>query len=348
MWAMIVKEFRQVRRDHRTLAMMLALPVLLLVVFGYAASFDVDSIRTVVVGPAAESVQAELPAALDVTSVDPDADRSDAEADLRDGKATVAVVADPAAPLVLVDGADLFAARAAVAGFAAAPIDVDVEVLFNPELETAAVMVPAIIGLILVFVGTLVTSLGVVRERQAGTLEQLAVLPLRAGDVIAGKVTPYFAVAAVDLALVTVIGVALFDVPFRGSVALFALGSLLFLLVTLGLGVLISTVSQNSGQAIQLALMTTLPQVLLSGMVFPLDAMAPGVRWIAYFLPLTYFIEIARGVMVRGASFASLAWAYGALFVMAVVVFTTAIARFRRDLGARTARRGGRRAAVTS
>ena len=160
-------------------------------------------------------------------------------------------------------------------------------------------MIPGLAGVVLVFVGTIITSLGVVRERQSGTLEQLAVMPLHPRDVFLGKIVPYFVVAAVDLAIVLAVGVALFGVPFRGSYAVFGLGALLFLFVTLGLGVLISSVSENQGQAIQLSFMFTLPQVLLSGLIFPLSSIAAGVRWISYLLPLTYFNEISRGVMLR-------------------------------------------------
>jgi ABC-2 type transport system permease protein len=333
MWAMVVKEFRQVRRDHRTLALMVVMPLLLLVVFGYAASFDVDEVPTYVTGPHATRTAGSLPALLDVRAVRPEATTADARAALRDGDAVVAVVTSAEGPpRLLVDGSELFAARAVTAGAAAAAGDVEVEVLFNPELATPAVMVPGIAGLILVFIGTVITSLGVVRERQAGTLEQLAVMPFRPSEVLVGKVAPYFAVAALDLAVIVTVGVLLFDVPFAGSPWLLALGSGMFLLVTLGIGLLVSSVSQNSGQAIQLALMTLLPQVLLSGLVFPLDAMATGIRWLAYLLPLTYFVEISRAVMVRGAGFSAVAEPLALLTVLGVVVFSLALVRTRRDL----------------
>src|SRR6266511_2057675 len=273
MWAIALKEFRQLRRDRRTLAMMIFLPLVLLVVFGYAASFDVSEVPTIVVGPGANTIAPHLPSVLDVQSERPDEGRADAEDILRGGEAVVVVVADPRAPEVFVDGSELFSARAVVTGLAGAgglPAGIPkpkVHVLFNPGLETSAVMIPAIIGLILVFVGTVATSLGVVRERQAGTLEQLAVMPFRARDVFVGKVAPYFAVGILDMAIVVAAGLGLFGVPFRGSVLTFALGALLFLFVTLGVGVLISTVSENQGQAIQLSIMTLLPQVLLSGRV---------------------------------------------------------------------------------
>ena len=331
MWAMVVKEFRQLRRDRRTLAMMVMVPLLLLVVFGYAASFDVDEIPTIVVGPQAQGVASRLPELFDVIETLPGGDRGEAVAALRDGEAVAAIVAKTT-PEVLLDGGQLFAARAAVTALARMPQAPEPTVLFNPELSTPVVMIPAIIGLILVFVGTVATSLGVVRERQAGTLEQLAVMPFRPRDVFVGKILPYLLVAAIDLGIILPAAMLLFDVPFRGSVLVFGLGALVFLTVTLGVGVLISTVSQNQGQAIQLAIMTLLPQVLLSGMMFPLDSMAEGVRWIAYGLPLTYFVQISRGVMVRGAPLEAVALPILLLAALGLAVFGLAALRFRRDL----------------
>jgi len=150
--------------------------------------------------------------------------------------------------------------------------------------------------------------------------------------VIAGKIAPYLMVAAVDLTAIVLIGMGLFGVPFTGNVATFALGAALFLLVTLGIGVLISTVSQNQGQAIQLAFMIMLPQVLLSGLIFPVGSMAPGVRWISYVLPLTYFIQVSRGVMLKATPISALGQPLGLLALLAVVVLGLAIIRFRRDL----------------
>jgi ABC-2 type transport system permease protein len=186
--------------------------------------------------------------------------------------------------------------------------------------------------MILIFVGTMITSLGVVRERQSGTLEQLAVMPFRPRDVFVGKVAPYFVVAAIDLVVIVGVGAWLFDVPFNGSPWLLGLGALLFLFVTLGLGVLISSVSENQGQAIQLALMSLLPQVLLSGMIFPISSMAASIRWISYLLPLTYFTEISRGVMVRGEGIDGLWFPLTMLAVLGLAIFSFAIVRFRHDL----------------
>ena len=212
--------------------------------------------------------------------------------------------------------------------------------LFNPDLTTSWVMIPAIIGLILTFIGTIITSIGMVREREAGTFEQLAVMPLKASSVILGKITPYFLLAALDMLLIALIGIWLFGVPFRGNVGIFALGAALFLFAVLGIGVLISTVAKTSGQAIQMAMMTLLPQILLSGMIFPLDAMAAGVRWIGYLLPLTYFTMISQGVMLRGSGWEALWLPILVLAVMAVVLFAAAVVRLHASIApARAARR---------
>jgi ABC-2 type transport system permease protein len=349
-WAMVTKEFRQLRRDRRTVAMMIVLPVVLLVVFGYAASFNVSNIPTVVVGPEAGQAAALLRAPFHVTAVDTSAGQATARSRLQDGQAIVAVVTGGHRVQVLMDGSQLFSVLTAESALArtmtvraagpAVPRP-QVQILYNPRLTTSWVMVPGLAGLILVFIGTLITSLGVVRERQTGTLEQLAVMPLRARDVIAGKIAPYLMVAAIDLTAIILIGMGVFHVPFAGNVATFALGAALFLLVTLGMGVLISTVSQNQGQAIQLAFMIMLPQVLLSGLIFPVSSMAAGVRWISYVLPLTYFIEISRGVMLKATPISALWQPLCLLALLAAVVLGLAIVRFRRDL-APSSHGGGR------
>src|SRR4029077_7404174 len=332
MKAMIVKEFRELLRDRRTLGMLVALPLLLLVIFGYAANFYVSSLSTAVVGPQASQVVTMLPSFFDVTVTEPADTQADAETLLRDNKVDVAFVTGKTPVLALVDGSNLFAAQSAVAALNKAGDRVKTQVLYNPGLKTSWVMVPAIIGLILTFIGTIVTSIGMVREREAGTLEQVAVMPITPSRVILGKIAPYFLVAAADMIIVTVLGIVLFSVPFNGNVFAFALGAAIFLFVVLGLGVFISTISQTVGQAIQTAFFFLLPQILLSGMIFPLEAMAAGVRWIGYLLPLTYFTMISQGIMLRGAPIAALWLPFVVLTAMAVVVFTGATLRFRRDL----------------
>jgi ABC-2 type transport system permease protein len=349
-WAMIVKEFRQIRRDRRTLVMMILMPIVLLVVLGYAASFNVTSIPVAVAGPRASAVEAQLPRTFHIVSTAPGQGRAWALRELRDGHAAVAVLTGGTRPDVLIDGTQLFPAQATLTalgrmthtGAPAAPTAPRVSILYNPKLTTSDVMIPGLAGVVLVFIGTIITSLGVVRERQSGTLEQLAVMPLRPRDVYLGKIVPYFVVAAVDLAIVLAVGIAVFGVPFRGSAAVFGLGALMFLFVTLGIGVLISSVSQNQGQAIQLAVMTMLPQILLSGLIFPLSSIAVGVRWIAYLLPLTYFNEISRGVMLRAEPIGALWQPLLILGLLGVAVVTLATLRFRAFLAPAGRRHRGR------
>jgi ABC-2 type transport system permease protein len=380
MRALIVKEFRELGRDRRTLAMVVGLPLLLLIIFGYAANFTVSTLDTAVVGSgAAQAVDRidAIPQAKDhlhvvVTdgSLSGMAARTRAVHLLRDGRAAVAIVPDGDRLTVDIDGSNLFAAQSAkilfsqlasraaaqaqaasqaqsqtpgaavpAAGQSQSVPQLTVRVLFNPDLKTSWVMIPAIIGLILAFVGMIVTSIGLVRERETGTLEQLAVMPLRPGAVVMGKIVPYLLLASFDMAVVTLLGMWIFGVPFRGSVLLFAAGALLFLFTVLGLGVLISSVSQTTGQAVQMAVMFLLPQILLSGMIFPLDAMAAGVRWIGYLLPLTWFVKISQGVMVRGAGWGPLWFPLAVLAFMAVVAFGAAVLRLARSLRPVGARR---------
>ena len=357
MKALIVKEFRELARDRRTLAMLIAMPVLLLIIFGYAANFSVDRVSVIVVGPQAQTLADGLennPAAaenLEITRVDPSLDAADAETLLRNQEANSVILADGVAGAtgaagtadgvqVYIDGSSLFTAQAAQGVFsqltaktaASATATDPITILFNPELKTSWVMVPGLIGLILLFIGALITSIGLVRERETGTLEQLAVMPLRPSSIIIGKIAPYFLLAGVDTALITALGVWLFDVPFTGNVALFSLAAVIFLFVVLGIGVFISSVSQSTGQAIQMAILFVVPQILLSGLIFPLDSMPMGVRWIGYILPLTWFREIAQGIMLRDASFDSLWLPFAILAAMAILAFGAATARMRFSL----------------
>lgn len=359
MLALIVKEFRELARDRRTLAMLVVLPIVLLVIFGYAANFSVERITVTVVGAGADSVAGQLArydtatSGLEVVGVDPSLSADDAAGLLRDQRSDAVIVATAGAGQdagssfglhVYVDGSSLFSAQAAKATFLqlaaqqggsvsiGAGADSPVTVLFNPELKTSWVMVPGLIGLILTFIGTLITSIGLVRERESGTLEQLAVMPLRPSAIILGKITPYFLLAVADISVVTMLGIWLFGVPFAGNVWLFGLAAIVFCFVVLGIGVLISSISQNTGQAIQMAIMVVVPQVLLSGLIFPLGSMPAGVRWIGYLLPLTWFREVAQGIMLRAADLGTLWLPLAILIGMAVVAFGAATTRMRFSL----------------
>lgn len=346
MTAMILKEFRELRRDRRTLAMLVILPILLLVIFGYAANFNITSFSVAAIGPEAAQVPSMLAGlqaaghsdiSLNVVATHPDSSGEAAATDLaRRSVAQLIVDTSTTPPTIYVDGSNLFVAQSAKA--ALGPAHLSVQVLFNPELKTSWYMVPSIIGLIMGFIGTVITSLGLVRERQTSSLEQLAVMPLRPVDIIVGKIAPYFVLASLDMIVVTLLGVAIFHVPFAGSVLVYAVGGLLFLFAVLGLGVLISTVSQTQGQAIQTALMILLPQILLSGMIFPLTGMPWSVRWLGYLFPLTYFSTISRGVMLRGAPVSTLVVPLVVLAALALILFGLSVLRFRRDVTPRRPR----------
>lgn len=394
MRALFIKEFQELKRDRRTLAMIIMLPLLLLLVFGYAANFSVDHINAKVLGPQANSTISylkSLPGSnrfkfVADTSVSPSP--AQAQKLLRSPGGDVVVI--PKANTgtlsqrvdVYLNGAKLFTAQSAKADLmqmqtsnmhtqlkqlssaatqaqqSAQELRTNpaqaakeqgqklqalakqaqetntnwIKVEFNPDLKTSWVMVPGLIGLVMAVIGTLITSIGMVREREAGTLEQLAVMPIKAHSIIAGKISPYFMLALVDMSVVALAGVYLFDIPFNGQLWLFALAGVLFLGVVLGLGVLISTVSQTTAQAVQMAIMTIIPQTLLSGLVFPLESMATWVRCIGYLLPLTWFVQVSRGVMLNGSNAGQLWLPLSIMALQCVVLFGAATARLTRSL----------------
>lgn len=400
MRALFIKEFQELKRDRRTLAMIIMLPLLLLLVFGYAANFSVDHINVKVIGPQASSTVSylkSLPGADKFNFVtDPSAPATPAQAQklLRSPSGDVVVIPKANSGTlsqrvdVYLNGAKLFTAQSAKAdlvqmqatdmraqlkqlssaatqaqqsaqGLRTNPAQAAkaaqaakeqgqklqalakqaqetntnwIKVEFNPDLKTSWVMIPGLIGLVMAVIGTLITSIGMVREREAGTLEQLAVMPIKARSIIAGKISPYFMLAVVDMSAVALAGVYLFDIPFNGQLWLFALAGVLFLGVVLGLGVLISTVSQTTAQAVQMAIMTIIPQTLLSGLVFPLESMAAWVRCIGYLLPLTWFVQVSRGVMLNGSNAAQLWLPLSIMALQCVLLFGAATARLTRSL----------------
>ena len=346
---MMQKEFRELRRDRRTMAMIIVFPLIMLIIFGYAASFNVDTVATAIVGPGAKeaATAAARSDLFDIVIVDPSGTSDAAKDLLRDRRAQVAIATDTQPPTAFIDGSSLFSAQAASAALGSLGDQITVEILYNPDLDTSWVLIPPLIGYILMFIGTVVTAIGLVKERENGTLEQLAVMPLSPGSVIFGKVAPYFIVASINLIILTVLSMILFDIPFVGSVLVYGAGAAVFLFVVLGVGVLISTVSQNMGQAIQLAIFFLVPQILLSGMIFPLSAVPWAIRWVAYVFPLTYYTVISQGVVLRGAGLASLWPQFLVLTVFAIVVFSAAILRFRRDLTPRRSTEGNTEGAKT-
>jgi ABC-2 type transport system permease protein len=347
--SLIRKEFIQIRRDKRTLIMMVAIPLIWIVLFGYAATFDVPNIKVVVAAPEGSITAPQVVAALEgsdrfnVVATGPFTD-AELESAIGEHRASVAIrPPEPsAAGLFVVDGSDLFMAQAAIqqlqsiirqlAQQTGSPTVINPKILYNPDLRSVNYMIPGLVGIVMVFIATMLTAIAIVRERERGTLEQLLVTPANPFEIMLGKIVPYLLVAFFDFVLVIVCGVYIFNVPMAGNPILLVVMGFAFLFVCLGLGLLISTVSHTQQQAMQMAVFALVPQILLSGFIFPLSAIPWGVRWIAYIAPLTYFLPISRGIFMRGEGLSEL-WLWAVILVgYAILVVCLAAWRFRRKL----------------
>ncbi|HVM65124.1 MAG TPA: ABC transporter permease [Acidimicrobiales bacterium] len=341
LYALVRKEFVQIRRDRRTLGLIIFVPVILMIVFGYAASFDVHHLPTELIGHDSPALRAALTGDT-AFRLKPGvaANLRDAEADIKHGRAVVAITvgADGRPTGVVVDGSRLLEAMTAERHLSALQAQAEggsrlpVTVLYNPALRSADFMVPGLIGQIMVQVGLLLTAVGIVRERERGTIEQLMITPLTKGELMVGKTVPYLVIAFIDLSFILLLGWGLFGVPMRGSLLLLVLEAALFLIATLGMGLLISTVAQTQQQAMQMAVFIQLPQMLLSGLIFPLASIPWAIRWICYLFPLTYFLPISRGIMLKGSGLDDLWPETVVLVLMAIGFVALAAARFRKTL----------------
>lgn len=323
------KEFVQLWRDRRTVLLMVGMPLVLLVIFGYGIRLEVRGIAAELVGHDSALVRSALGQQGRFT-VRPGVVASEAAArsDLLHGRTAVAVVVGPTGvPVsVLIDGSNAFVAqsslgylRTLVAGPGGA--SVPVVALFNPSLRSADFMVPAEVGMIMLWVGTVATAIGVVREREQGTLEQLMMTPIRKLELMVGKILPYSVVTVFDAVIITVLGILVFHVPLRGNPLELLAFAVPYLAAVLSIGLLVSTVAQNQRQAMQAATFILLPQVLLSGALFPLQSIPWGIRWVSQLLPLTYFTPITRGVFLKGLGIGDL-WPQVATLSGMAVVFT--------------------------
>jgi ABC-2 type transport system permease protein len=212
------------------------------------------------------------------------------------------------------------------------PIDLRTRLLYNPDMRSVDFMVPGILGLIMQTQTLLLTAFAVVRERERGTMEQLLVTPIRPWELLLGKITPYVVFALLNIAMILMIGVFWFGVPFKGSLLLLFALSMLFLFSSLGLGLLISTVATNQLQAQQLSALILLPSLLLSGYIFPRESMPRLIRDIGALFPLTYFLQIVRGIILKGVGLAFLSRDVVPLAVFSLVVFGVSAVSFRRRL----------------
>jgi ABC-2 type transport system permease protein len=216
--------------------------------------------------------------------------------------------------------------------FAEDPFEFDVVTLYNPDLIDVWFFLPAIIGLLVMQVGLILTSTAVVREKEAGTLEQLIVTPVSRLGFVLGKVGPYAVIAFVDFNLIVGVGHLVFGVPVAGSDALLLVSAFLFIPAMVSLGLVLSTFADTQQQAIFLSVFVLLPSVLLSGFIFPVEAIPIAIRPLSYLLPLTYFLEIIRGIMIKGIGLAELAIPFAALLVFTAIFMTACVFRFQKTL----------------
>ncbi|MCU0665081.1 MAG: ABC transporter permease [Myxococcota bacterium] len=215
---------------------------------------------------------------------------------------------------------------------AVAQLDLSIRAMFNPQLRTAIFLVPGVLGMVLTVITMILTAMGLSRERELGTLEQLMVTPLRPSDLVLGKTLPFSILGLAEVGLVVCLAVLVFDVPVRGSLWLLFAVSAAFLLTTLGMGLLVATFSETQQQAMLSAFFVILPAIMLSGFVFPVEHMPLFAKWIASINPLTYYIALVRGILVRGADIEHM-WQDAAMLVgIGLVVFSTASLKFRKRL----------------
>ena len=357
---MVRKELRQVFRDPRMRRVLLVAPIIQLVVFGYAVSTDVRNTRTFVVDNDGTRDSRELVEAFTASGYFRVVETSQRPGDLvralDQGDAILGLViptgfsrdlenGGPARVQLLFDGTDSNTATVAqgyaeriVQSYAAgrfpargAPaVDLRARAWYNPELASRDYNVPAVLGAILMLICLLLTSLAIVREREIGTLEQLLVSPLTPGELILGKTIPFALIGLVDLGLITSVALLWFRIPFRGSVLLLLLASILYILAVLGIGLFISTISRTQQEAFMAVFLIFMPIILLSGFMFPVTSMPALFRWLTLANPMRHYLEIVRGIFLKGAGFDALWTQFLALALMGAGILWLAAQRFRR------------------
>lgn len=366
--AVFLKELVQMRRDRLTFAIMVAMPVMQLLLFGYAINTDPRHLPAAIEmredGPLTRSFLASLGAStfFDIVAITNKADEGDQL--LRSGEANFLIVipegferrlvrgerpqiliaadaSDPVASGGAVGAVSEIAARAFAPDFEGPlsklaptqpPYEIIVHRRYNPAGVTAYNIVPALLGVILTMTLVMITSIALTREIERGTMENLLATPVRPHEVMIGKTTPYIAVGAVQVVLVLILGRLLFDLPFAGSFIAFALGTTLFIFTNLMLGYLISTVARTQMQAMQMTFFVFLPSILLSGFMFPFRAMPFWAQWIGEAAPLTHFLRIVREVMLKGAGLGDVLGDMGPLALILTIFATIALLRFRSTL----------------
>ena len=369
--SLIRKEFIQIVRDPRTLALALVIPVMQLFLLGYAATNDVRNVPMAVFDQDRGRAARELLDAYRAADYFRLAYDVDSEEELRilidHGDARVGLIIPPdysdkvkgrgsAQVVFVLDGSDptvastaLNAARSIGEAHATVilskrlvrsaqsprvqlPVEVGTQVWYNPDLVDAYYMIPGVIGMVLYSITSILAAVSIVRERERGTIEQLIVTPIRSWELIVGKLLPYVVLAFLNTMEVLAIGHFWFEVPVRGSVLLLLLLSGLFMMSSLGIGLLASTIANTQQEAMLTVFMVMLPAIFLSGFFFPIDAMPRLLQWISYLMPLRYYLVIIRSILLKGVGAWALIEDIIALVIFGTVLMTAAALRFRKRL----------------
>ncbi len=365
------KEFIQLRRDPRLFPVIFISPILQLLLLGYAADMDVKHIPSVICDMDSSAASREFIDGFlnsGYFAVRARVDRmDDIDHYLEEGSAAMAFVIPrgfgdkmagrrTASVLIIADGSEsqsatigvnyagmiagkysqkaILEAFERVKGLGLKPVVVnpEVRVWYNPELRSRNFMVPGVLGLILMIMTTSLASLGIVREREMGTMEQLIVTPIRPHELIIGKLLPFVLIGLVDASFVVATAKWWFVVPIRGSVPLLFALCLAFMLNTLGIGLFISTISKTQQQAMLTSMFFILPQIMLSGFVFPIENMPKFFQFVTHIIPIRYFFVIIRGIMLKGAGWPELWNQAAALLFLGTVILTLSVARFHKKL----------------
>lgn len=364
LWPMLRKEFIQMLRDRLTFALIFGIPVIQLLMFGYAIRMEVRHLPMVVLDHSQTSESRALVSAMEQTQnfriVGSVSSYDEMRSAIESGRARAAIRIPPefmkdmkrgrtAQAQVIVDAADPLASSAAISGAALAgqaramalnplaagrpiPLEIRVRPWYNPALRSEAHIVPGLVGILLSITLLMVTGIAVVREREHGTFEQLVVTPITKPAIILGKLLPFVLVAYAQMTSVLIVGKLLFDVPVRGSIALLYVLSAPFIVANLAIGLLVSTLVKTQIQAMQLSVFFLMPNILLSGFMFPRDAMPDAAKWLGLALPLTYYLDVLRGILLKGIGFSHLWHETLILSVFAVTLITFSVRRFSKTV----------------
>ena len=363
-WAMFVKEFIQLKRDRVSFAMIIMIPLMQLLLFGYAINTTPRNLPTAVLMQESSDLSRSILAALENTKYFrvTHLPRSEAEVDqlLASGDVLFAIEfpanfersvrrGDKPAMLVIADATDPVASGTALSALNEVlqtslshdrdvpnrpemPFEIRTHARYNPAALTQLNIVPGLVGTILTMTMLIFTALSVTREIERGTMENLLSMPITPVEIMLGKIIPYVFVGVVQASMIISIGVLLFGVPILGNVAMLALLSTLFIATNLSIGYTFSTIAQNQLQAMQMSMMFFLPNILLSGFMFPFAGMPIWAQYIGEALPLTHFLRIVRSIMLKGSNLSDLRYDAIAMFVLMLVAMTIAVTRFRRTL----------------